>query len=77
MSLTDLSEEDFGEGSYTKGFYVSIPFDLLTVKPSSNRTQFTWQPLTRDGGQVLNKQYNLFEQTDARSPWFQRPSSVE
>jgi hypothetical protein len=77
VSLTDLSEEDFGEGSYTKGFYVSIPFDLLTVKPSSNRTQFTWQPLTRDGGQVLNKQYNLFEQTDARSPWFQRPSKVE
>ena len=77
VSLTDLSEEDFGEGSYTKGFYVSIPFDLLTVKPSSSRTQFTWQPLTRDGGQVLNKQYNLFEQTDARSPWFQRPSNVE
>ena len=77
VSLTDLSEEDFGEGSYTKGFYISIPFDLLTVKPSSNRTQFTWQPLTRDGGQVLNKQYNLFEQTDARSPWFQRPSSVK
>ncbi|WP_261882408.1 YjbH domain-containing protein [Vibrio pelagius] len=77
VSLTDLSEEDFGEGSYTKGFYVSIPFDLLTVKPSSNRTQFTWQPLTRDGGQVLNKQYNLFEQTDARSPWFQRPSKVK
>ena len=77
VSLTDLSEEDFGEGSYTKGFYVSIPFDLLTVKPSSSRTQFTWQPLTRDGGQVLNKQYNLFEQTDARSPWFQRPSKVE
>ena len=77
VSLTDLSEEDFGEGSYTKGFYVSIPFDLLTVKPSSNRTKFTWQPLTRDGGQVLNKQYNLFEQTDARSPWFQRPSKVK
>lgn len=76
-SLTDLSEEDFGEGSYTKGFYISIPFDLLTVKPSSNRAQFTWQPLTRDGGQVLNKQYNLFEQTDARSPWFQRPSTVK
>ena len=77
VSLTDLSEEDFGEGSYTKGFYVSIPFDLLTVKPSSSRTQFTWQPLTRDGGQVLNKQYNLFEQTDARSPWFQRPSQAK
>ncbi|SBT12682.1 hypothetical protein VCE7224_01425 [Vibrio celticus] len=77
VSLTDMTTEEYGEGSYTKGFYVSIPFDLTTVKPSSSRAQFTWQPLTRDGGQVLNKQYNLFEQTDARSPWFQRPSSVK
>ncbi|MGB2147885.1 MAG: YjbH domain-containing protein, partial [Vibrio toranzoniae] len=51
-------------------------FDLVTVKPSSSRAGFTWLPITRDGGQVLNKQYNLFDQTDARSPWFQRPSSV-
>ena len=77
VSLTDMTTEEYGEGSYTKGFYVSIPFDLITVKPSSSRSQFTWQPLTRDGGQVLNKQYNLFDQTDARSPWFQRPSSVK
>ncbi|MFA0616478.1 YjbH domain-containing protein [Vibrio splendidus] len=77
VSLTDMTTEEYGEGSYTKGFYVSIPFDLVTVKPSSSRAGFTWLPITRDGGQVLNKQYNLFEQTDARSPWFQRPSSVK
>ncbi|TKG00544.1 YjbH domain-containing protein [Vibrio sp. F13] len=77
VSLTDMTNEEYGEGSYTKGFYVSIPFDLVTVKPSSSRAGFTWLPITRDGGQVLNKQYNLFDQTDARSPWFQRPSSVK
>ncbi|MEZ9135590.1 YjbH domain-containing protein [Vibrio sp. 10N.286.52.B1] len=77
VSLTDMTTEEYGEGSYTKGFYVSIPFDLVTVKPSSSRAGFTWLPITRDGGQVLNKQYNLFDQTDARSPWFQRPSSVK
>ncbi|MEZ9566566.1 YjbH domain-containing protein [Vibrio artabrorum] len=77
VSLTDMTTEEYGEGSYTKGFYVSIPFDLITVKPSSSRAGFTWLPITRDGGQVLNKQYNLFDQTDARSPWFQRPSSVK
>ncbi|KAB0483000.1 YjbH domain-containing protein [Vibrio chagasii] len=77
VSLTDMTTEEYGEGSYTKGFYVSIPFDLMTVKPSSSRGGFTWLPITRDGGQVLNKQYNLFDQTDARSPWFQRPSSVK
>ncbi|WP_256931521.1 YjbH domain-containing protein, partial [Vibrio parahaemolyticus] len=26
----------FGEGSFTKGFYISIPFDIMTVKPSNN-----------------------------------------
>ncbi|MEC7940019.1 MAG: YjbH domain-containing protein [Pseudomonadota bacterium] len=77
VSLTDMTTEEYGEGSYNKGFYVSIPFDLMTVKPSSSRAGFTWLPITRDGGQVLNKQYNLFEQTDARSPWFQRPSRVK
>ncbi|WP_139685869.1 YjbH domain-containing protein [Vibrio tasmaniensis] len=77
VSLTDMTTEEYGEGSYTKGFYVSIPFDLVTVKPSSSRAGFTWLPITRDGGQMLNKQYNLFDQTDARSPWFQRPSSVK
>ncbi|MBU2910355.1 hypothetical protein BCU98_07140 [Vibrio splendidus] len=77
VSLTDMTTEEYGEGSYTKGFYISIPFDLVTVKPSSSRAGFTWLPITRDGGQVLNKQYNLFDQTDVRSPWFQRPSSVK
>jgi hypothetical protein len=77
VSLTNMSVEDYGEGSFTEGFYISIPFDLVTVKPSSSRAGFTWLPITRDGGQVLNKQYNLFEQTDSRSPWFQRPSAVE
>ena len=77
VSVTDMSAEEFGEGSFTKGFYISIPFDIMTVKPSGNRANFNWQPITRDGGQVLNKQYNLFDLTDARSPWYQKPSSVE
>ncbi len=71
-SFTDLSAEEFGEGSYTKGFYISIPFDIMTVKPSKNRASFNWQPLTRDGGQMLNKQHELYELTDERSPWFTR-----
>ncbi|MGR5287448.1 YjbH domain-containing protein [Vibrio maritimus] len=76
-SFTNLSSEEFGEGSFTKGFYVSIPFDIMTVKPSANRAFFNWQPLTRDGGQMLGRKYELFSVTDARSPWLQRPSQVE
>ncbi|OAN13526.1 hypothetical protein A3K86_13135 [Photobacterium jeanii] len=71
-SFTNLSAEEFGEGSFTKGFYVSIPFDLMTVKPSTNRATISWIPLTRDGGQMLNRKYGLYQMTDARSPWYSR-----
>lgn len=73
VAKTNLSAEEYGEGSYTKGFYVSIPFDVMTIKPSRGRTFLSWEPLTRDGGQMLGRKYNLFDITDARSPWFTRP----
>lgn len=73
-SVSDLSADEFGEGSFTKGFYISIPYDIMTVKPSNNRANFSWQPLTRDGGQKLGRKYNLIELTDERNPWFQRPN---
>ncbi|MCG7588296.1 YjbH domain-containing protein [Photobacterium sp. OFAV2-7] len=72
IAQTNLSAEEFGEGSYNKGFYVSIPFDIMTVKPSTNRATISWLPLTRDGGQMLNRKYQLFSVTDARSPWYGR-----
>tara|TARA_Y100001956_G_scaffold5226_1_gene4693 strand:- start:25934 stop:28132 length:2199 start_codon:yes stop_codon:yes gene_type:complete len=76
-TFTDLTAEEYGEGSYNKGFYVSIPMDLMTIKPSTSRATIAWEPITRDGGQMLRKQYYLFYRTDARSQWSQRPSSVE
>ncbi len=76
-TFTDLTAEEYGEGSYNKGFYVSIPMDIMTIKPSTSRAQIAWEPITRDGGQMLRKQYYLFDKTDARSQWGQRPSSVE
>ncbi|MZI96030.1 YjbH domain-containing protein [Vibrio sp. CAIM 722] len=69
---TNLSAAEYGEGSFTKGFYISIPFDVMTVKPSVNRANLSWQPLTRDGGQMLGRKYGLYDLTDARSPWFTR-----
>lgn len=73
-TFTDLSSDEYGEGSYTKGFYISIPFDVMTVKPSTNRATISWLPLTRDGGQMLNRKYQLFGVTDARYPWYGRKS---
>ncbi|MCE0493796.1 YjbH domain-containing protein [Vibrio salinus] len=70
---TNLSASEYGEGSFTKGFYISIPFDLMTVKPSTSRANISWQPLTRDGGQKLGQKFNLYGMTDARAPWYTRP----
>ncbi|WP_082825346.1 YjbH domain-containing protein [Marinomonas sp. TW1] len=73
-SKTDMSAEEFGEGSFTKGFYLSIPFDTLSFKPTTSRANFGWQPITRDGGQKLSKRSSLFNVTDMVSPWYQRPN---
>ncbi|GAM61135.1 yjbH outer membrane lipoprotein [Vibrio ishigakensis] len=57
-SITDLTPEEYGEGSFTKGFYISVPFDVMTVKPSGNRASFSWQPITRDGGRCSSASIN-------------------
>lgn len=64
---TNLSAQEFGEGSFNKGFYISLPLDLFTIKPSTSRSFIGWAPLTRDGGQMLNKKYSLYGLTEQRS----------
>jgi hypothetical protein len=63
---TNVSAQEFGEGSFNKGFYVSIPFDLLTIKPSRQVAGIAWVPLTRDGGQQLGRKYSLYGLTESR-----------
>ncbi|RUO70898.1 YjbH domain-containing protein [Pseudidiomarina salinarum] len=67
---TNVSAEDYGEGSFTKGFYISIPFDLLQLQHSPKRGTISWSPLTRDGGQMLRREFSLFGFTDKRSPYY-------
>ncbi|WP_249530226.1 YjbH domain-containing protein, partial [Escherichia coli] len=51
-----LSKDDYGEGGFSKGFYISIPFDLMTIGPNRNRAVVSWTPLTRDGIQLTEEQ---------------------
>ena len=53
FTRTNVSAEDFGEGSFDKGFYFEIPFDLFSKKYSGKHTNLKLSPLTRDGGQKL------------------------
>lgn len=68
-AITDMSSEEYGEGSFTKGFYVSIPFDLFSLKSATGRGRIPWVPIARDGGQMLNRPMNLNSVTEARSPF--------
>lgn len=54
-AFTNVSAEDFGEGSFTKGFYLSIPFDLFTLTRTKSRGTIAWMPIMRDGGQLLGR----------------------
>ncbi|MCC5450242.1 YjbH domain-containing protein [Rheinheimera sp. UJ51] len=69
-AITDASAEEYGEGSFTKGFYLSIPFDLFSIRPSKGRGRIPWIPIGRDGGQPLNRPVKLIDVTEIRSSFF-------
>ena len=56
---TNLSAEEFGEGSFDKGFYISVPTQLFYSDFRSGNISFGLQPLTKDGGAILNKHNSL------------------
>jgi len=67
---TDVSAEEFGEGSFDKGIYVSVPMDLLLPRSSRGRANLMWNPLIRDGGAKLARKYALYPLTGERNREF-------
>ncbi len=65
---TDVSSEEFGEGSFDKGIYFSMPLDALVENFSKDTLGFTWHPLLRDGGATLARQTTLWNLTKAYDP---------
>lgn len=66
-TFTNVSSEDFGEGSFDKGIYVTIPFDLMTTASTRSRADIRLAPLTRDGGARLYREFQLYDLTQARN----------
>ncbi len=79
MTRTNVSAAQFGEGSFDKGVYVSIPFDALLTRSSGTYGNFMWEPLIRDGGAMLSRQVWLYDLTSQRSNRLlnQTPASPE
>jgi len=65
-TFTNVSAKQFGEGSFDKGIYISIPFDLMLPSSHISSANVLWQPLLRDGGARLAKRYNLYDLTGDR-----------
>ena len=64
FSLTDISEEEFGEGSFDKGFYFWIPVELFSNRYLKRTFGWGLKPITRDGAQSLIYSHPLWGVTD-------------
>ena len=52
-SFTDVTTEQFGEGSFDKGIFFNIPI-------YGNLINYTWRPLTKDPAATLNRRNTLY-----------------
>jgi hypothetical protein len=76
-TFTTASKKEFGEGSFDKGVYVNIPFDVFLPRSAGGNIHLMYQPLFRDGGARLSRQFSLHDITRVRDPslWRYRPAN--
>ncbi|WP_158090964.1 YjbH domain-containing protein [Marivita geojedonensis] len=60
-TFTDVSFDDFGEGSFDKGLRFEIPISTVTGQPNTDKLTYTMRPVQRDGGARLNVSDRLYE----------------
>ncbi len=53
-SFTDVTSDQFGEGSFDKGIYFNVPI-------VGNFINYAWRPLTKDPGAKLTRKNNLYD----------------
>lgn len=64
VTLTDVPFHTYGEGSFDKGFFVRVPFDLFPGQSTRSRGTALLRPLTRDGGARLAVENPLYDLTE-------------
>ena len=63
-TLTDVPFDTFGEGSFDKAIYVSVPIDWIISSPSRTKRRLTLRPITRDGGAQLSSARQLYREIE-------------
>lgn len=61
FTLTDVSSEDFGEGSFDKGIFFTIPTAWIGGQPSREDRTSIVRPILRDGGARVHVSNRLYE----------------
>ncbi|MFC7000139.1 YjbH domain-containing protein [Pseudobowmanella zhangzhouensis] len=59
-AFTNVSAEEYGEGSFTKGFYITVPVDLFVFRPATGKAKFPWIPIARDGGRFYSDLFSYW-----------------
>ena len=75
FTRTNVSAEEFGEGSFDKGFYFNIPVNIFSKNYSKESNGVELKSMTRDGGQKLLLKNKLIDSfygstyTDINENW--------
>ena len=64
-TLTDVPFDTFGEGSFDKAIYVSVPIDWIISSPNRTKRRLTLRPITRDGGAQLSSARRLYRKIES------------
>jgi hypothetical protein len=61
FSNTNVSAEQFGEGSFDKGFYIKAPMNIFSKSYSKDTQGLSLRTMTRDGAQKLELRNKLID----------------
>ena len=67
FTLTDASFNDYGEGSFDKGIFITIPYNSILPYQSSGTVSETIKPIQGDGGARLIVSDRLYELVNDKS----------
>ena len=63
FTKTNVSATQFGEGSFDKGIIIRIPLGWALPIETQGRFDLNLRPLQRDGGQTLDGDATLYDET--------------
>lgn len=67
FTKTNVSAQQFGEGSFDKGIVIRIPLGWIAPLETQSEVAMDLRPVQRDGGQTLTGDATLYEETRASS----------